>query len=275
MIPSFCLKAGIIHQNELIINTANPVEILLPFLEKAPLVDGDLSDWKDVAFHDGVWDIYRVSNSDWYQSQRNRLTKHGSEASPENDLQSRYYMAWDNEYLYLGAEVHDNVNDVTDPNHEPKRWYYKDCVSWFFEAPHDTVSESFKQGDNAFCFVADAKKPDYGAWWRHGTLKESYVEERIPKDAVNYSLRMNPWGRSGGDYILEARVNMAMTFARSDPEWTAPKIGDVYSVEIVHTDPDGGDYGGHLILYGTGDNDGTWTKMILIGPKKPIERKPE
>jgi hypothetical protein len=66
---------------------------------------------------------------------------------------------------------------------------------------------------------------------------------------------------------------MAMTLAKSDPGWRPPKIGDEYSVEIVHTDPDGGGYGGHLILYGRGDNDGSWTKMILTGPKKLIERK--
>jgi len=71
-----------------------------------------------------------------------RLTDHGiapsvsagnglKEPPPEEDLQARYYTAWDDKYLYLGAEVKDNVNDVTDPQHEPKRWYYKDAICWF------------------------------------------------------------------------------------------------------------------------------------------------
>jgi hypothetical protein len=182
-------------------------------------------------------------------------------------------MAWDSLYLYLGAEVHDNVNDVLDPDHRPERWYFKDCISWFVEAPHDNVAENFRQGDNAFCFIADVKMPGYGAWWRHGTATEGYVEQALPKQAVTYALRMNPWKQNSADFILEARVNMSLTLAKSDPGWKPPKIGDEYSVEIVHADPDGGGYGGHLILYGRGDNDGTWTKMILTGPKKLIERK--
>lgn len=253
----------------------DPIEIQLPFIQKTPVIDGDLNEWKDFAYHDGVWDIYRLSHSYWYRPDRNRLTDHGNELRPEDDLQSRYFMGWDSTYLYFGAEVHDNVNDVSDPNHQPQRWFYKDCICWFLEAPRDTISEAFKQGDNAFCFVIDVLKPDYGSWWRHGTSRQSYIEEPIPKNAVSYEIRMNPWGQSPGDYILEARVNMAMTFPKSDPNWRPPKIGDIYSLEIVHTDPDGGKYGGHLIIYGTGDDDNSWGKMILAGQQKPVERKGE
>jgi hypothetical protein len=66
---------------------------------------------------------------------------------------------------------------------------------------------------------------------------------------------------------------MALTLGASDPNWKPPEAGDRYGLEIVHTDPDGGDYGGHLIIYGTGDNDATWGVMTLVGPKSPIERK--
>ena len=243
----------------------------LPFLENSPTIDGDLTEWKEYAFHDGVWDVYRVRQTAWYQPGRNRLTDHGNEPSPENDLQSRYYMAWDSTYLYLGAEVIDNVNDVTDPEHRDDRWYFKDCICWFIEAPRDTIAESFGQGDNAFCFIADKQKPSYGAWWRHGDETRKFIEEPIPAKALDYEIKMT--SKKNGNFILEARINMAMTFAKSDPHWTKPKIGDEYSLEIVHTDPDGGDYGGHLILYGTGDNDGTWKKVILAGPAKPLNRQ--
>jgi hypothetical protein len=68
---------------------------------------------------------------------------------------------------------------------------------------------------------------------------------------------------------------MASTFGVSDGEWRAPKIGDEYGLEIVHTDPDGGDYGGHFLIYGKGDDDSTWGTMKLVGPVKPLERKPD
>ena len=48
--------------------------INVPFLEAAPKIDGDLSEWKYRAFTDGVWDIFRVANSPWYDPARNRLT---------------------------------------------------------------------------------------------------------------------------------------------------------------------------------------------------------
>jgi hypothetical protein len=242
--------------------------ILVPRLESAPLIDGDLSEWKELAFNDGQWDIYRLRQTPWFDPAINRLTDHGNESSPLDDLRARYFIAWDEEYLYLGAEVHDNVNDVSDPQHEPKRWYFKDAVCWFIEAPRHNKSKKFGQGDNAFCFVIDTLKPSYGAWWRHGDQQRSYIEEPFPADAVNYTFRMNPWGKNSADFILEARVRMAATFAESDPGWLSPKEGDEYGLEIVHTDPDGGDYGGHFLIYGRGDDDSTWGKMMLVGPVK-------
>jgi hypothetical protein len=246
--------------------------ILVPRLDTIPKIDGDLSEWKDHAFTDGIWDIYRLRYAPWYDPTVNRLTDHGNEPSPEKDLNARYYIAWDYKYLYFGAEVHDNVNDTKDPQHEPKRWYFKDAVCWFIEAPCHGISKKFGQGDNAFCFVIDTLKPSYGAWWRHGDVKRNYIEEPLPPDAVTYAIHMNPWEESRGDFILEARVEMAATFAKSDPGWRSPEEGDVYGLEIVHTDPDGGDYGGHFIIYGRGDDDSTWGKMKLVGPVTPIRR---
>lgn len=249
-------------------------KLLVPYLEEAPEIDGTLSEWKDFAFTDGVWDIYRLRHMFWYDDgRRNRLTIHGDEGHPEDDLSARYYIAWDESYLYLGAEVRDNVNDVEDADHQPKSWYAKDSICWFIEAPRDEAPEFFGRGDNAFCFVADSSMPDYGAWWRHGSPDASYLEEPIPQDAVNYALNFDPWGTGSADYILEARVQMAPTLGQSDPRWQPPVVGDVYGMEIVHCDPDGGPYGGHFMIYGTGDDDATWGRMVLSGPQQPIERR--
>lgn len=251
--------------------------LYVPFLEEAPSIDGDLTEWKDYAFHDGVWDIYRIRHQPWYdEGRRNRLTDQApNEPRLEDDLRARYYIAWDEEYIYLGAEVVDNVNDVTSPTPTPRAWYSKDSICWFIEAPRDEAPEEFGEGDHSFCFVADESKPWYGAWWRHGTSEETYVEESIPPAAVEYELAFNPWGTGEADFILEARVRMVDTFGASDPRWRPPQVGDEYGLEIVHCDPDGGDYGGHLMIYGTGDNDATWGRMILVGPQDLIRRLPE
>ena len=264
--------------------------IRVPRLDRAPVIDGDLSEWKSNAFNDGLWDIARLAHSPWYDPKINRLTNHGNEPTPEDDLAARYYIAWDSEHLYLGAEVTDNRNDISDPAHEPKRWYYKDAICWFIEAPRTPHAKKFGVADNAFCFVIDTSKPDYGAWWRHGAPDKkwrhgapdkkwrhgapgkTYIEEPIPKSALQYAIRMRPNPQRQGDFTLEARIAMKPTLGVSSPDWRSPRIGDTYGLEIVHTDPDGGDYGGHFLIYGRGDDDSTWGLMELVGPAAAIER---
>jgi Carbohydrate family 9 binding domain-like len=246
--------------------------IRVPRLERAPAIDGDLSDWKRNAFSDGLWDIARLAHSPWYDPKINRLTNHGNEPAPEDDLAARYYIAWDSQYLYLGAEVMDNINDVSDPAHESKRWYYKDAICWFIEAPRTPHAKKFGVADNAFCFVIDASRPEHGAWWRHGARGKTYIEEPIPKSALQYAIHIQPGQQRKGDFTLEARIAMSPTLGVSSPDWRAPQVGDVYGLEIVHTDPDGGDYGGHFLIYGRGDDDSTWGWMELVGPTGAIER---
>ena len=243
--------------------------IRIPRLARAPSIDGDLADWKDHAFTDGVWDVARLRQTSWFDPRINRLTVHGTEPTAEDDLQARYYTAWDDKYFYMGAQVRDNVNDVSDPQHEPKRWYYKDAICWFVEAPREAAGRKFGEGDNAFCFVIDPSRPPYAAWWRHGAPGKTYVEQPL---AADYAIRMTG---TNGDFVLEARVEMARTLGASSPRWRAPRVGDVYGIEIVHTDPDGGDYGGHFLLYGRGDDDATWTPATLTGSIPAIERKPK
>ena len=245
----------------------------LPKLQEAPTIDGSLEEWKEYAYHDGLWDIYRLSTSPWYTAARNRLTQHGETASLLGDLKARYYTAWDDEYLYLGAEVWDNRLDTSSHRDGPHRWYDKDGVSWFFEAPGDEIDERFAQGDNAYCFIADPRKPKSGAWWRHGAPGKTYIEEPIPEEAVEYEVILNPWDRSEADFILEARVHMASTMKISDPTWTPPEIGHIYRLMIVHCDPDGGPYGGHFLMYGKDDDDLGWHPVKLVGPIKPPKRK--
>ena len=247
--------------------------IQIPFLKNSPTIDGNLSEWKQEAFHDGVWDIFRIRESAWYNPKRNKLTDHGNEPSLKQDLSAGYFMAWDSTFLYLGAEVIDNKNDITELKHEPKRWYYKDAIAWFFEAPKDEINESFGEGNNAFCFVIDTSYPNYGSWWRHGNEDQTFIEKQLDSTRCFFRISFGQNENANANFTLEARVKMENTFGESDSSWTSPKIGDEYKMMIVHCDPDGGEYGGHLLIYGEGDNDSTWTDVQLSAPKKPILRK--
>ena len=50
--------------------------------------------------------------------------------------------------------------------------------------------------------------------------------------------------------------------------------GDTGNDGVEHP-ADGGDYGGHFLIYGRGDDDSTWGRMVLAAPIQPIERKPK
>ncbi len=243
----------------------------LPYLSEPPVIDGNLYEWKDSAYHDGMWDLQRVSQSPWYDPKRNRLTKHSVLDLINHDLQARYYLAWDDSSLYLGAIVYDNFNDVSESRHAPKRWYYKDAIAFFMEAPLDTVDETFGAGNHGFAFVIDTTYPDYGAWWRRGDPDTSFLESPLPQEAVEYKIRFT----NVYSYTLEARIDMRQTFATSDPAWRSPQEGDYYSLMIVHCDPDGGEYGGHLLIHGKGDPDRTWMPIQLVRDLAPLLRKPK
>ncbi len=245
----------------------------IPYISTPVQLDGKLEEWKEKAYCDGWWDLDRLRHADWYDPGRNRLTNHGEENTAADDLRSRYYIAWSDSFLYLGAEVHDNVNDVTESRHAPRRWYYKDAIAFFVEAPLDSVNESFGEGDHGFAFVIDSLRPDYAAWWRHGTADSSFIEEPLPPQAGSYAIHFDPWGQSPADYVLEAKIAMYQTFATSDPAWRAPREGDRYRLMIVHCDPDGGEYGGHLLIYGKGDADESWQELRLSGEIDGIERR--
>jgi hypothetical protein len=49
-------------------------------------------------------------------------------------------------------------------------------------------------------------------------------------------------------------------------------VGDVYALSIVHYDPDGGDYGDHLLIYGKGDGDAC-RQVLHAVVQSPVLRK--
>lgn len=229
----------------------------IPKLTSAPKVDGNLSDWENQAHSDGWWTLERVTTQPWFNSKTNRLKSELTENSAINDLSGRYFMAWSDSALHFGAVVIDNQIDVNDPAHEPKRWYYKDAVAWFVEWPADTISERFEKGNHGFCFIADTTMPDYGAWWRHGEGNKSYVEEPLPKGDCEFAAALEIQSDGAFKYTIEATISAGLLGP------IKPTYGALIRLAVVNCDPDGGAHGGHLIIYGQGDDDSTWTMVIL------------
>ena len=78
---------------------------------------------------------------------------------------------------------------------------------------------------------------------------------------------------TGLRYELEVRLAWEPLFPATDPDWTSPEKGHRYRMMIVHTDPDGGDYGGHFLIHGKGDPDESWAWFELGGEKSAPLRK--
>ena len=57
-------------------------------------------------------------------------------------------------------------------------------------------------------------------------------------------------------------------YAHNDGVWDMRRIAATSFYTL-----DGGAYGGHFMIYGNGDDDNTWGRMILTGPSEPIGRK--
>lgn len=260
------------------------VVIEVPKLASKPRIDGDLSDWERFAWTDGVWDIDRMKR----QSPPPQVFLEDSGEEPPGtaltkaDLTGQYFMAWDDEGLYLGVRATDNVHDVTSRMGNSATWFLKDGCAWFFDVAHDGDGWFPSPGDHVFAFVADDSYPDGGHWWRLGENSPIVATEvRAGLGAFGargwrYSLswlevpgpglyRVKMGAEKGGGYAIEAFVPFSAYWL------TTPAIGDtIGGPMIVNTDPDGGpsEFGGQLMLFGLNDNDATWADMVFVGPRR-------
>ena len=219
-------------------------------------IDGDLAEWKNSAHSQGEWNLKRSSSEAWYSPKRSRFINEADEPKGSVDLSSTFYIARTDSGLILGAEVEDNILDVVEKEHLDERWYNKDGVAWFFELPYDTIPERFAAGNIALCFIADTSYPRYGAWMRYGNDSADYLEQTIPKEMQEYAVKVTANG-----YIIEAFVSWQLF--RDYGQLSGEITEIIGSMMIVNCDPDGGEYGGHLLIYGKGDNDATWTQIIF------------
>ena len=74
---------------------------------------------------------------------------------------------------------------------------------------------------------------------------------------------MEPSSEGPASYVLEAKIHFTQLTGAPIRPLGRYSGGERYGFMIVHCDPDGGEYGGHLLIYGKGDLDSTWEEMIF------------
>ena len=151
----------------------------------------------------------------WSDPKINRLTDHGNEPALEDDLAARYYIAWDSQYLYLGAEVTDNSNDVSDPARTQALVLQRRNLLVYRSATH-TASQKVRRGRQCVMFVIDACKPDYG----HGGGAAAGQDVHRRTDSKKRPPIRHPHAaerETKGHFILEARIAMIPTLGVEQP----------------------------------------------------------
>ena len=263
-----------------VVDAHDGTTIEVPKLKKPIVIDGDLSDLASQAWSSGVWDLNRMKAQSWYVENPWPMDIFDSGEEPPGtantraDITGEYFMAWDDNGIYLAVQATDNVHDVTAEVDTPWGWYLKDGCSWFIDVPHDGDGAMTSVGDHVFSFVADDTYPPNSTWWRHGDPSAPEITEvwrggqrgwRMSPSWLEepghwwwqYQVKRNGSGDAG--YAIEAFVPFGQHWMKT------PKPGDTVGLMIVHTDPDGGrkPFGGQLQLFGSGDHDGTWADMIF------------
>lgn len=252
----------------------------VPKLSAPVLIDGDLSDLSPQAWSSGLWDLDRMKKQAWFVDNPWPMEMFDSGKEPSgtantpNDITGEYFMAWDDNGLYLAVRATDNVHDVTAGDDIPWGWYMKDGCSWFIDVRHDGDGWMTSYGDHVFSFIAEDTDEVNNTWWRHGDDAPPIVEKVNRGMGVGW--RMNgSWMEepghwmwesvvvidksNGTDYVIEAFVPFGEYWMET------PQPGDTVGLMIVHSDADGGKkpFGGQIQLFGAGDHDGTWADMVF------------
>ena len=231
-------------------------------------IDGSLNDWGKVEWiplGEGLPGISAVK--------MNELLDHGVTEPPGTaqtaaDLSGAFAIKWNKEFLYLAADITDNVR-VVGRGQRDWGWWIRDGVSLFLDVPNDGDGLDWVSGDHSFSFIADN---DIVGWWRHGD-KTGHREVAMP-DVVEYTVLLG----DGGNYTLEAAIPMDL-LGEFTPEWKPPFAGKNMGFILLVTDPDGEqpDWGGQLIYGGDFDHDKNWPDLILVEnrPKETQDNRPE
>ncbi len=198
-----------------------------------PVLDGEFTDWRGAhwtRFYPGAPQMSgRALN--WLKD--DGLSEPPGTAATAADLSGSFSIRWDDDWIYLAADVTDNVHDVSGGT--SLTWYLKDAVALYLDVPDDGDGGDgggWVLGDHAFAFVAEPSGPGDGRWWRRGEAKGSEESQAPPETRLAVVL-------SETGYRIEAAIPMAPLTERT-PDWRPPFAGRSAGFFLLAADPDGG-----------------------------------
>ena len=212
-----------------ITNTAKGVPTISLTPPTAFAADGDLSEWYD----SGI-EPFMIGATDNSYGTPNVGT---GTVDDDNDLHGTFYVAVDNDYLYIAAEVLDNV--VVDD--QASGWWTSDvvqvCIGLYDQrGPKHVGMQRGEEPDYKLYFLPDGAHSDNGA----GMLAEH-------GDGNYYHEVFNP------DYVLEFRISLDDILIDDDVRLT-PANGMRTPFEPMIHDNDGDGWEGQLVLSATNDD---------------------
>ena len=171
------------------------------------------------------------------------------------DLSATVALLWNDDYLYVAAEVMDDVHDVGDS--VPGQWWWEDSISLFFNLSGDAQGDQWLDGDNGFSFLFAEAGTAGAVWWRQG--HDSGVEEIPGGQGVEVAVEFTAMG-----YVLEAAIPMKDLSANIGYEF-GPEVG--FTMLLADPDGDCQDSPCQLMWVGTGDDQAGWGTLTFSDPK--------
>ena len=222
---------------------------------KPIVIDGVLDDWAEVKWIEVSEGASFVSGNEFNSLSDDGASEPAGTALTDADLSSKISLRWDEEYLYIAANVIDNVRDLNPTAHESV-WYLRDAVTLFLDVPKDGDGAPWISGDHSFSFTADNEITN---WWRHGDVT-GHRELPMPNSVKSVVVQ-----GSEGNYLLEAAIPMEI-LNEFTPDWVGPFEGKEIGFLLLLTDMDGTNAPivAQLMYGGDGDHDGTWSTLRLV-----------
>jgi hypothetical protein len=176
------------------------------------------------------------------------LPRNGPEPSSDADLSANIWLAWDEQYLYLYAQVADDKIRVNNRSR-----YYNDCVELHFDPDP-------RQKATAGIVTARITALDSAAAKRDEGVDNLYFDGNLPKEALspsNYARRKTPDG-----YVVEFRLKWDWIKTMGRSVRVGP--GNIFGLAINVHDNDSNKRDGS-IQWSAGMADEAWFTTQILG----------